>query len=142
MLANATKRLFAMASKSFACKFVHLPYQLNLELHIGFRLEILPNLSPTFPSLGMIISSDLMLLLNMIESPVNLLPGTPLGGRKSCVGITQKSLAQSPSAMELCSLVRCFDLRIASMLILNLVTTLLAIPPWYGACSYNPKCVT
>jgi hypothetical protein len=39
-LASVTQRLSAMASKSCACKFMHLPYQLNLELHIGFRLEI------------------------------------------------------------------------------------------------------
>jgi hypothetical protein len=29
-LASVTQRLSAMASKSFACKFVQLPYQLNL----------------------------------------------------------------------------------------------------------------
>jgi hypothetical protein len=50
-------------------------------------------MSPTFPSLEMFISLDLMLLLNMIESPVNLLSGTPLGGRKPCVGFKQESHA-------------------------------------------------
>jgi hypothetical protein len=42
----------------------------------------------------MFISLDLMLLLNMIESPVNLLSGTPLGGRKSYVEFKQESFAQ------------------------------------------------
>jgi hypothetical protein len=122
-LASMTQCISTMASKSCACKFVHLPYQLNLWLHVGFRPWSWFNPSPTFPSLEMIINLDLMLLLNMIESHVNLLSSTPLGGRKSCVGITQKSPAQSPSAMELCSLVRRFDLRIASLLILSLMTT-------------------
>jgi hypothetical protein len=52
-------------------------------------------------------------------------------------GIKQKSHAQLPSAIELCSLVLCFDLRIASLLILNLVTTFACYPSLYGACSYN-----
>jgi hypothetical protein len=59
-----------------------------------FALKILLNLSPTFPSLKMFISLDLMLLLNMIESSVNLLSGTPLGGRKSYVEFKQEPLAQ------------------------------------------------
>jgi hypothetical protein len=47
--------------------------------------------SPTFPSLRMLISLDLMLLLNMIESHVNLLSGNHLGGRKVCVDFTKIS---------------------------------------------------
>jgi hypothetical protein len=42
----------------------------------------------------MFISLDIKLLLNMIESPVNLLSGTPLGGRKSYVEFKQEPLAQ------------------------------------------------
>jgi hypothetical protein len=39
-------------------------------------------------------------------------------------GIKQKKIhVQVPSTIELCSLVLCFDLWIASLLILNLVTT-------------------
>jgi hypothetical protein len=41
----------------------------------------------------MFISLDLMLLLNMIEFPVNLLSGTSLGGRKSGIEFKQKSHA-------------------------------------------------
>jgi hypothetical protein len=69
-LASVTQRLSAMTSKSCACKFVHLPYQLNLWLHISFCPWSLLNPSSTFPSLRMFISLDLMLLLNMIESPL------------------------------------------------------------------------
>jgi hypothetical protein len=59
-----------MASKLYAYKFVHLPYQLNLWLHIGFLPWSLLNPSSTFPRLRMFISFDLMLLLNIIESPL------------------------------------------------------------------------
>jgi hypothetical protein len=52
-------------------------------------------------------------------------------------GIKQKSNAQSPSAIELCSLVLCFDLRITSLLMLNLMTTFACYLSLYGACSYN-----
>jgi hypothetical protein len=38
--------------------------------------------------------------------------------------------------------VRCFDLRIASLLILNLVTTIACYFPLYNACFYHPNCVT
>jgi hypothetical protein len=86
----------------------------------------------------MIISLDLMLLLNMIESPVNLLSGTPLGGRKSYVEFKQESLAQLSLAIVRCSLVLYFDLRIIFVLILNLVTTFACYPSLYGACSYSP----
>jgi hypothetical protein len=41
----------------------------------------------------MFISLDLMLLPNMNESPVNLLSGTFLGGRKLYVEFKQDSLA-------------------------------------------------
>jgi hypothetical protein len=85
----------------------------------------------------MFISLDLMLLLNMIESPVNLLSGTPLSGRKSYVEFKQESLAQLSLAIVQCSLVLCFDLRIIFVLILNLVTTFACYPSLYGVCSYN-----
>jgi hypothetical protein len=49
------------------------------------------NPSPTFPSLRMFISLDLMLLLNMIESPVNLLSGNHLGRCKVCEDFTKIS---------------------------------------------------
>jgi hypothetical protein len=77
----------------------------------------------------MFISLDLMLLLNMIESPDNLLSGTPLGGRKSYVEFKQESLAQLSLAIARCSLVLYFDLRIIFVLILNLVTTFACCPP-------------
>jgi hypothetical protein len=64
-----------------------------------------------------------MLLPNMTESHVNLLSSTHLGGHKSYVEFKQESLAQLSLAIELCSLVLCFDFRIASLLILNLVST-------------------
>jgi hypothetical protein len=93
-----------------------------------FALEILLNLSPTFPSLEMFISLDLMLLLHMIESPVNLLSGTSLGGRKSCIEFKQESIAQLSLGIELCSLMVCVNFWIASLLILNLVTTFTCYP--------------
>jgi hypothetical protein len=86
----------------------------------------------------MFISLDLMLLPNMNESPVNLLSGTPLGGRKSYVEFKQESLAQLSLAIVRCSLVLYFDLRIIFVLILNLVTTFAFYPSLYGACSYSP----
>jgi hypothetical protein len=69
-----------------------------------------------------------MLLLNMIESPINLLSGTHLSGCKSCVEIKQESLAQLSLGVELCSLVLCDNFWIASLLILNLVTTFACYP--------------
>jgi hypothetical protein len=73
----------------------------------------------------------------MIESPVNLLSGTPLSGRKSYVEFKQESLAQLSLAIVQCSLVLCFDLWII-FVILNLVTTFACYPSLYGVCSYNP----
>jgi hypothetical protein len=35
-LASVTQRLFDVTSKSFACKFMYLPYQLNLWLTYQF----------------------------------------------------------------------------------------------------------
>jgi hypothetical protein len=93
-----------------------------------FALEILLNLSPTFPSLEMFISLDLMLLLHMIESPINLLSGTSLSGRKSCVEFKQESLAQLSLAIARCSHVLYFDLQIIFVLLLNLVTTFTCYP--------------
>jgi hypothetical protein len=85
-------------------------------------------ISNFFPSLGMFIKLDLMLLLNMIESPINLLSGTHLGGRKSYVEFKQESLPQLSLAIELCSLVLYVDFQIASLLILNLMTTFACYP--------------
>jgi hypothetical protein len=86
----------------------------------------------------MFISLDLMLLLNLIESLVNLLFGTPLSGHKSYVEFTQESLAQLSLAIARCSLVLYVYLRIIFVLILNLVTTFACYPSLYGACSYIP----
>jgi hypothetical protein len=83
----------------------------------------------------MFISLDLMLLLNMVESLVNLLSGTPLGGRKSYVEFKQESLAQLSLAIARCFLVLYFDLWIISLLILSLVTTFACYPSLYGTCS-------
>jgi hypothetical protein len=69
-----------------------------------------------------------MLLLNMIESHVNLSSGNHLGGRKACVEFKQSSLAQLSSTIKLCSLALCFDLQITSLLTLNLVTTFACYP--------------
>jgi hypothetical protein len=117
-----------MASKSCACKFVHLPYQLNLWLPIGFLPWKLLNPSPTFSSLKMFISLDLMLWSNMTKSHGNLLACHHFVEMLGVRGIKQQSRAKSPSAIELCSLMLCFDLRIASSLILNLVTTFTCYP--------------
>jgi hypothetical protein len=119
-----------MASKSGACKFVHLPYQLNLWLHIGFLPWNLLNPSPTFSvsrCLSVLISCCCPTWMNLLL--IFYLAGTPLGGRKSYVEFKQESLAQLSLAFARCSLVLYFDLRIIFVLILNLVTTLLAIPP-------------
>jgi hypothetical protein len=85
----------------------------------------------------MFISLDLMLLLNMIESPVNLLSGTSLGGRKSYVEVKRESLTQLSLAIARCSLVLYVDLRIIFVLILNLVTPFACYPSLYGAYSYS-----
>jgi hypothetical protein len=66
-------------------------YRLNLWLAYRFLPWSLLNPSPTFLSLGMFTSLDLMLLPNMIESPVNLLSGNHLGRRKVCKDFTKIS---------------------------------------------------
>jgi hypothetical protein len=91
-LASVTQCISAMASKLCACKFVHLPYQLNLWLHISFCPWSLLNPSPTFLSFGMFISLDLMLLLNMIESPLNLLSGNHFGERHVCMELRKNRM--------------------------------------------------
>jgi hypothetical protein len=112
------------------------PYQLNLWVVPQFCPWSLLKPSSTFPSLGMFISLDLMLLLNMIESLLfNYLVVSLVDAR--CAWNYAK-IACSVAFSELCSLVRCFDLRIASLLILHLVTTFACYPSLYGACSYNP----
>jgi hypothetical protein len=83
----------------------------------------------------MFISLDLMLLLNLIESLINLLSGTPLGGLKSYVEFKQESLAQLSLAVARCSLVLYVDLWIIFVLILSLVTTFACYPSLYGACA-------
>jgi hypothetical protein len=81
----------------------------------------------------MFISLGLILLLNMIKSPINLLSGTPLGVRKSCVEFKQESLAQLSLAIARCSFVLYFDLWIIFVLLLNLVSTSTYYPSlvWY-----------
>jgi hypothetical protein len=69
-----------------------------------------------------------MLLPNITGSHVNLSSGNHLGVRKACMEFKQESPAQLSSIIKLCSLVLCFDLRIASLLILNLVTTFACYP--------------
>jgi hypothetical protein len=76
----------------------------------------------------MFISLDLMLLPNMNESAINLLSGTHLGGRKSCIEFKQESIAQLSLGTELCPLVVCVNFWITSSLILNLVTTFTCSP--------------
>jgi hypothetical protein len=49
----------------------------------------------------MFIDLDLMLLPNMNESPINLLSGTHLGGRKSCIKFKQESIDQLSLGIEL-----------------------------------------
>jgi hypothetical protein len=66
-----------------------VPYQLNLRLVHRFCPWSLLTSSPTFPSLGIFISLDLILLLNMIESLVNLSSGNHLGGRKVCIDLNK-----------------------------------------------------
>jgi hypothetical protein len=80
-----------MASKSCACKFMHLPYQLNLWLHIGFCPWKLLNPSPTFSSLEMFTSLDLMLWSNMTKSHGNLLACHHFVETLGVSGIKQKS---------------------------------------------------
>ena len=87
----------------------------------------------------MFISLDLMLLPNMTESYVNLSFGNHLGRRKACGEFKQESLAQLSLAIKLCSLVLCFDLWIASMLIPNLVTTFAWYPSLVLCLSLQPN---
>ena len=89
----------------------------------------------------MFISLDLMLLPNMTESYVNLSFGNHLGRRKACGEFKQESLAQLSSAINLCSLVLCFDLQTATLLPLNLVATFACYPSLRSACLCNPICV-
>jgi hypothetical protein len=108
--------------------------------HIGFCPRSLINPSSTFPSLEIFISLDLMLLLNMIESLlINYLVVSLVDAR--CAWNYTK-MTCSVAFGELCSLVRCFDLRKASLLILNLVTAFACYPPLYNACFYHPNYVT
>jgi hypothetical protein len=69
-----------------------VPYQLNLWVVRQFCPWNLLNPSPTFPSLGMFISLDLILLPNMNESPVNLLSSTHLGERLACVELRKNRM--------------------------------------------------
>jgi hypothetical protein len=61
-----------LISKSYVCKFMHLPYQLNLWQHIGFHPWNFLNPSPTFSSLKMFTSLDLILWSNRTKSCGNL----------------------------------------------------------------------
>jgi hypothetical protein len=72
--------LSAMASKSYACNFMHLPYQLNLWLHIGFCLEsclIRPQPSQVSRCLPVLISCcgptwpNLMVIFRFVLTLVN-----------------------------------------------------------------------
>jgi hypothetical protein len=66
-----------------------VPYQLNLRLVHQFCPWSLLISSPTFPTLRIFISLDLMLLLNMIESLVNLSSDNHFGGRKVCMYLSK-----------------------------------------------------
>jgi hypothetical protein len=112
----------------FACEIRWLSYRLNLWSVYRFCFGSLLNPSPTFPRLGMSISLDLILLSNMTGSYVNLSSSNNLGRHVAWVEFTQEFLAQLSSAIKLCSLVLCFDLWIASLLILNLMTTFTCYP--------------
>jgi hypothetical protein len=85
-------------------------------------------MEPTEAKLPRLISLDPMLLPNMTETQVNLSSGNHLGGCKACMEFKQEFPAQLSSVIELCSLVLCVDIRIAS-LIPNLVTTFACYPP-------------
>jgi hypothetical protein len=84
--------------------------------------------SSHFSCFSIFISPDLWLLPNMTGSHVNLSSGNHLGVRKACMEFKQESHAQLSSIIKLCSLVLCFDRRIASLLTLNLVTIFACYP--------------
>jgi hypothetical protein len=105
-----------------------VPYQLNLRLVHRFCLWSLLTSSSTFPSLGRFISLDLMLLLNMIESPINLSSGNHLGGRKVCVGFSKNLMLSPLWQLRYVLLCYVFDLWITSLLTPNLVTTFACYP--------------
>ena len=85
-------------------------------------------LSPTFPCLGMSISLGLMLLLDKTKSHVNLYLVITWVDTRRIWKFGKKSPAQLSLAIKLCSLALCFDLLIASLLALNLVTTFVCYP--------------
>jgi hypothetical protein len=118
-----------------------VPYQLNLRLVDRFCPWSLLISSPTFPSLGMFISLDLMLLLNMIESPISLSSGNHLGGRKVCVDLSKDLVLRCLRQMSYVLL--CYVLISGSppWLILNLVTTFVCYPSIVLCLFYIPKFV-
>jgi hypothetical protein len=75
----------ATGSKNFVLANHVVPYQLNIQLVHQFCPWSLFTSSSTFPSLGMFISLDLMLLLNILESHVNQLSSRFLGRHKACM---------------------------------------------------------
>jgi hypothetical protein len=118
-----------------------LLYRLNLWLVYRFLPWSLLNPSPTFLSLGCLLVliscccptwPNLMVIFYLVITLE----------RKACVEFKQESHAQLSLAIELCSLVLYFNLRIASLLILNLMTTFTCYLSLYGACSYSPICST
>jgi hypothetical protein len=116
-----------------------LPYQLNLWLTHQFCPWSLLTSSPIFPSLEMFISLDLMLLLNMIESLVNLSSGNHLGGRKVCVDLSKDLVLRC--LRQLSYVLLCYVLisGLPSWLILNLVTTFVWYPSIVLCLFYIPK---
>jgi hypothetical protein len=125
-----------LISKSSACKSCGCFIDSVSNWHIGFCLEVcLIHLQPS--QVSDVYQSWSHVVVQHDKSHGNLSSGHHLGERKACVEFKQESHAQLSLAIELCSLVPCFDLWIASLLILNLMTTFACYPSLYGPCSYN-----
>jgi hypothetical protein len=129
-------------SDSCACKSCStLSTQSSIVTSI-LSLESTYFISNFSPCLRMVIDFDLILLPHMTKSHGNLSSCHCLGEHKACVEFKQESHAQLSLTIELCFLVLCFDLRVASLLILNLVTTFVCYPSIVLCSFYIPKFVS
>jgi hypothetical protein len=105
-----------------------VPYQLNLWFVHRFCPWSLLTSSPTSPHVSGCLSALILWFCPTWSSLmlINCLVVSLVDTRRA--GIKQKSYAQSPSVIELCSLVLCCNLRITSLLTPNLVTTFACYP--------------
>ena len=91
----------------------------------------------------MFINLDRMMLLDKTKSQVNLYLVLTLVDTRRIWKLGKKSPAQLSLAIKLCSLALYFDLRIASLLTPNLVTTIVCYPSFsWCLLLCNQNCAT